>query len=141
ELVPGEPDEVERLAGRLGRFTAAAADASGRLARLDAEHWTGEAADLFRQAVGPVPRELTRAAEAFAAAARALSGYAGVLREAQASAARAIRLVEQSSLDAADAARDAARDLVARARAEVDEVGRVAAARLAELAADAPAGT
>ena len=138
-LVPGEPDEVERLAARLARFAAGAADASARLSRLDAEHWSGEAADLFRQAAGPVPRQLAGAGAAFAAAARALTAYARALREAQSTAARAIRLVAESTPDTAVTDREAARTMVERARGDVDEAGRAAAARLSELAADAPA--
>jgi Putative T7SS secretion signal domain len=138
ELVPGEPDEVERLAARLSRFAAGAGDASVRLRGLDSAHWSGAAAELFREAVGPMPQQLSRAGSAFTLAARALAGYARTLRDAQASAAQAIRLVEQSTPDSVAADRDAARQLVERARGEVAEASRVASARLSELAADAP---
>ncbi|HVQ91184.1 MAG TPA: hypothetical protein VMU51_09110 [Mycobacteriales bacterium] len=141
ELVPGQPDEVERLAARLARFAAGAADASVRLRGLDSAHWSGAAAELFREAVGPMPEELGQAGSAFALAARALSGYAQALREGQAAAGQAIRIVEQSTPDSATADRDQAREVVRRARGEVSEACRVAAARLAELAADAPASS
>ncbi|MEN3362635.1 MAG: hypothetical protein V7637_6617, partial [Mycobacteriales bacterium] len=49
ELIGGQPDEVERLAARLARFAAGAADASVRLRGLDSGHWSGGAADLFRE--------------------------------------------------------------------------------------------
>jgi hypothetical protein len=88
-----------------------------------------------------VPRQLTAAGAAFAAAARALAEYAEVLREAQAAAAAAVRLVEQSTPDSTAADRQTARGMVERARAEVAEAGRTAAARLAEAAADAPTGS
>jgi hypothetical protein len=140
ELVPGEPDEVERLAARLSRFATGAGDASVRLRGLDSAHWSGGAAELFREAVGPMPRQLARAGSAFTLAARALSGYARALRDAQAAAAQAIRLVEQSTPDSASADRAAARQLVERARGEVAEASRAASARLSELAADAPTG-
>jgi hypothetical protein len=140
ELVPGQPDEVERLAARLARFAAGAADASVRLQGLDSAHWSGGAAELFRAAVGPMPQQLSRAGAAFTLAARALTGYARALRDGQAAAARAVRLVEQSTPDSASADRDAARQLVERARVEVAEAGRAASARLRELVADAPAG-
>ena len=138
ELIPGEPAEIERLAGRLGRFATGAADASTRLGGLDAEHWSGTAADLFRQAVGPMPQQLSRAGGAFAMAARALTGYAQALREGQVTAGQAIQMVETATPDSAGADREAARRMVERARGEVAEAARVAAVRLSELAADAP---
>jgi hypothetical protein len=138
DLIPGEPDEVERLAGRLTRFASGAGDASLRLGELDPAHWSGQAAELFRQAVGPVPQQLSQAGTAFGLAARALLSYAAALREAQATAARAIRLVETSTPDTAGADRAEAGRLVERARGEAAEAGRIAAARLSELAADAP---
>jgi len=140
ELVPGDPDGVERLAARLTRLATGAGDASARLETLEAGSWAGEAGALFREAVREVPTGLTGAAAAFAAAARALTAYAAVLREGQATAARAVRLVEQSSPESAAPARQVARVLVARARAEVEDAGRAAAARLSEAAADAPVG-
>src|SRR5205823_3969041 len=92
-------------------------------------------------AVGPMPRQLGRAAEAFGAAARALSGYVAAVRTGQAAAATAVRLVEQSTPDSAAADRETARQLVERARAEVAEAARSATARLAETTADAPAAS
>jgi hypothetical protein len=141
DLVPGDADGVERLAARLDRFAIAARAASIRLTGAEPEHWSGQAAQLFRAAVGPVPRQLARAGAAFAAAARALTGYAAALRAAQAAATSAIRLVEQSTVHTRGQDQEAARRLVERARAELAEAARVAAARLAEAAADAPVGS
>lgn len=138
ELVPGEPDEVERLAARLTRFAASAGDAGARLGSLESGAWSGEAGQLFREAVGEVPSRLTRAAAAFGTAARALTAYARALREGQAVAARAVRMVEQSTPDTADADRQAATRLLAHARTEVEEAGRIAAERLTRAEADAP---
>ena len=138
ELVPGEPDEVERLAARLTRFAAGAGEAAVRLDALSRGAWSGEAGELFREAVGEVPASLTRAATAFASAARALTAYARTLREGQAAAARAVRLVERSTPESREADQQAASRLVARARTEVEEAGRAAAARLSQAAADAP---
>jgi hypothetical protein len=140
ELVPGQPDEVEQLAARLSRFAAGASEAAVRLRGLDSAHWAGQAAELFREAVGPMPEQLSRASAAFGAASRALSTYAQALRDGQASATQAIRVVEQSTPDSAAADRDHARELVRRAHSLVSEASRVAVARLAELASDAPAG-
>jgi hypothetical protein len=140
ELVPGDPDDVERLAARLARFAASSGEAAARLDRIDTEAWSGEAGELFREAVAPVPARLASAAAAFTTATRALSAYSRVLREGQATATRAIRLVEESTPQTETADRQTAAQWVARARTEVEEAGRAVAARLAEAAADAPAG-
>jgi uncharacterized protein YukE len=138
ELVPGEPDEVERLTARLAGFAATAGDAGARLGALESGAWSGEAGRLFRDAVGEVPSRLTRAAAAFQAAARALSTYGRVLRESQAEAARAIRMVERATPETRETDQQAAARLVERARLQVEEAGRLAAERLARAAADAP---
>jgi hypothetical protein len=140
ELVPGRPDEVERLAARLARFATSSGEAAARLDSIDERTWSGEAGQLFREAVGPVPARLTTAAGAFTAAARALTAYAAVLKEGQAAAARAVRLVEQSMPDSAEADRQIAVAWLARARTRVEEAGQAAAMRLGEATADAPAG-
>jgi hypothetical protein len=138
ELVPGEPDEVERLTARLAGFAATAGDAGARLGALGSGAWSGEAGRLFQDAVGEVPSRLTRAAAAFQSAARALSAYGRVLRESQAEAARAVRMVEQATPETRETDQQAAARLVERARLQVEEAGRVAAERLARAAADAP---
>lgn len=140
DLIPGEPDEVDRLAAQLTRIAVTAGDAGTRLSVLDAEVWTGESAQVFQGAIGDVPARLQRAAGAFGSAAQALRAYGRALREGQASAAGAIRIVEQATPEtlAADQARAAA--LVARATAEVDAAGRLAAERLARAEQDAPLG-
>ena len=138
DLVPGDPDEVDRLAARLGRIAVAAGDAAARLRTLDGTAWTGESAALFTAAVGDVPVRLDRAAAAFGAAGRALTGYAAALREGQAAAAEAVRMVERSSPETLAADREAAATLVARAGADVEAAGRLAAERLARAEADAP---
>jgi hypothetical protein len=139
ELVPGRPDDLERLGARLAGFAASAADAVSRLAAVESGVWAGQAGDAFREAGGEVPARFGRAATAFAAAARALRTYGQVLRESQAEAARAVRLVEQSTPESAAADRQTAAGMVARARSRADEAGRAAAAQLARAAADAPA--
>jgi hypothetical protein len=138
ELVPGEPDEVERLTARLAGFAVTAGEAGARLGGLESGAWSGEAGRLFRDAVGEVPSRLSRAAAAFEAAARALSAYGRVLRESQAEAARAVRLVEQATSESRDADLATAARMVEGARAQAEEAGRLAAERLARAAADAP---
>jgi uncharacterized protein YukE len=138
DLVPGDPDEVERVALRLTRVAAGAGDAAGKLEMLDADVWSGESAELYRGAIGDVPSRLTAAATAFGTAAQALRDYARVLRDAQASAANAVRMVERSTPERAAADRQAADALLARATEEVDTAGRLAAERLGRARADAP---
>ncbi|CAA9215806.1 MAG: hypothetical protein AVDCRST_MAG41-215 [uncultured Corynebacteriales bacterium] len=140
DLVPGEPDEVDRLAARLTRIAVTAGDAGSRLATLDAEVWTGESAQVFQGAIGDVPARLSQAAGAFGSAAQALTAYARALREGQATAAGAIRMVEQATPETLAAEQGRAAALVTRASAEVDAAGRLAAERLARAEADAPVG-
>jgi len=81
---------------------------------------------------------LTRAAEAFGTAALALRDYARALRDARSVATSAVRMVERSTPETAAADQQSADALLARATAEVDAVGRLAAERLARAQADAP---
>jgi hypothetical protein len=141
DLIPGNPDQVEQLAARLTRFAHGAGTASVRLTTLDSVAWSGLAAELFAQVVGDVPAHLGRAGSVFAVAARALSEYAEALREAQAEAAEAVRMVEQSTAESAAADQAAAQLRVQRARDAVAEAGQLAAARLADLTAIAPPPT
>jgi uncharacterized protein YukE len=138
ELIPGDPDGVEQVAARLARVAGSAGDAAGRLHTLGADGWTGEAAELYREAVGDVPDRLTRAAEAFGTAAQALRDYALALRDARSTAANAIRMVERSTAETAAADRQSADAMVARATADLDAAGRLAAERLARAQAEAP---
>ena len=92
DLVPGDPDAVERVALRLTRVATSASDVADKLETLEGDVWTGAAAELYRGAIGDVPTRLSGAAEAFAAAAQALRDYAGAPREAQATATQAVRM-------------------------------------------------
>jgi hypothetical protein len=138
ELVPGRPEEIERTAARLSRFATDAAGAAARLDGLDSTHWSGAAADLFRAAMGPMPGQLRQAADAFGLAGRALAGYAQAVRDGQATATRAVRLVEGSTPGTAAADQAEAARLVERARGEVEHAARSATTRLRQLAADVP---
>jgi hypothetical protein len=117
---------------------ASASDAAGKLQTLDTDVWTGQAAELYRGAIGDVPDRLTRAASAFGTAAQALRDYARALQDARAVAATAVRMVERSTPETAAADQQSADALLARATAEVDTAGRLAAERLGRAQADAP---
>lgn len=152
DLVPGDVDGVEALARRLGGFAQAAAGAGDQLRDVQAGSWVGPAGDAFRAQVGDLPRQLDRAAASFAAAQRALSSYAHVLREARGTAARAVDLhgdgdratarwqdaTEPGGHDPGEDARAAARRLLADARARVAAAGDAAASRLRAAAEHAP---
>ena len=138
ELIPGDADAVEQVAARLTRVASSAGDAAGKLHTLDTDVWAGEAAELYRGAIGDVPDRLARAAEAFGSAAEALRDYARALRDARSTAAGAVRMVERSTPETAAADRQSADALLARATADVDAAGRLAAERLARAQADAP---
>ncbi|HEV7653259.1 MAG TPA: hypothetical protein VGP36_00780 [Mycobacteriales bacterium] len=138
DLIPGDPDQVDQVAMRLTRVAASASDAAGKLEMLDADVWSGAAAELYRGAIGDVPSRLTGAATAFGTAAQALRDYARTLRDAQATAANAVRMVERSTPETAAADQQSADALLARATDEVDTAGRIAVERLARAQADAP---
>lgn len=141
DLVPGDPDEVERVALRLARVAVSASDAADRLRVLDTDVWTGESAQLYRAAIGDVPSRLSSAASAFGTAAQALRDYARALRDGRAAAVSAIRIVERSTPDTAAADQQSADALLSRTTDEVQAAGRLAADRLARAEAEAPQPT
>jgi hypothetical protein len=138
DLVPGDPDEVERVALRLTRVAVSASDAADRLRVLDTDVWSGESAELYRAAVGDVPSRLTAAASAFGAAAQALRDYGRALREGRSAAVNTGRMVERSTPETAASDQQAADALMARTTDEIEAAARLAADRLARAQADAP---
>ena len=152
ELVPGSPDEVERLAARLGRFARNAAEAARRLSGLDSEHWSGAAAERFRAAVSEVPDLMHQGSAAFDSAVRELTAYARTLREGQRVADRAIDLADQAAqattawrdgggqgADPGEELRQQSRRLADQAADDVRRAALAAAQRLGQVAARAPA--
>jgi hypothetical protein len=152
DLIPGNPDEVERLAARLARFGRNAADAAHRLSGLDSEHWSG-AAERFRAAVSEVPDHVRGGAAAFESAARELTGYAQTLREGQRAADRAIGLADEAArvtaawqgaggvgADPGESLRQQSRRLADEAVGDVRRAALAAAQRLGQVAAKAPTG-
>ena len=96
DLVPGAPEEVEAFAARLAVYADQAGEAAARLRAIDAGAWVGEAGDAFRAAIGELPTKLQRGCGAFWDAVYALRAYATALREAQATAARAIQILTEA---------------------------------------------
>ena len=97
ELIPGRPDEIEALAGRMGVLGTGLSAAAAELRAIDAGEWVGEAADAFRSVVGDEPDKYDTAGSAFQTAAGASRGFADVLRQAQGRAADAIDLFESAA--------------------------------------------
>jgi len=96
DIIPGLPEEVEALAARLVAYADQAGEAAARLRAIDGSAWVGEAGDAFREAIGELPAKLERGCDAFWDAVYALRSYATTLREAQATAARAIELFTEA---------------------------------------------
>lgn len=94
ELVPGYPDEIDRLAGSLGRFASRLLDAAASLRLLDSGSWSGSAGDAFRDLLSDEPRTFERAGLAFEEAAGAAARWAVASREAQSTALRAVLMFE-----------------------------------------------
>ena len=95
-LVPGDPGQLERLAGRCRTVADGLGGAAARVRAIDSGEWVGPAGDAFRAVVDVEPGRFDDAAHAFAATATAVQGYAAVLRDAQAGARAAITLAEHA---------------------------------------------
>ncbi len=96
EVVPGSPDDLDRLVARCRTVADGLGGAAARVRAVDSGEWVGPAGDAFRAVVDVEPARLDAAAGAFAATAGAVHGYAAVLREAQGSARAAITLHEHA---------------------------------------------
>ncbi|MGH8968871.1 MAG: putative T7SS-secreted protein [Actinomycetes bacterium] len=134
ELVPGSPDDLDRLVDRARTLAGGLGGAAARLRAVDAGEWVGPAGDAFRDVVDAEPERYETAAEAFAATAAAVAGYAAVLRDAQGEARRAITVYAEADT----ASRDRAEGLLAAARDLVREAGDRAARTVAAAWSAAP---
>lgn len=138
ELIPGDPDALDELAGTLGRFARGMGDGADRLGRIKTGSWTGYGGNAFRGIIDEQPAKFSTASDAFGRAQLAISRYAGVLRDAQRSAVLAVGqygIGEQASVawdrkgsDPGAADRDAARRKLNDARGQV-ELAALRAAR------------
>lgn len=154
DLLPGDPDTLEQLAGKLARLARTAGQAHSEVDAIDSEHWSGAAGEAFRAMAAPVPLHLGRARDALESAAHALRVHALTLRDGQAAAAQALRLAADA--DSATSAwqargatgadpgaelRDRAQRVLHAAREDVDAAARATARRLQVATADAPGPT
>ncbi|MGW4898822.1 putative T7SS-secreted protein, partial [Kitasatospora sp. NPDC004240] len=102
-LLHGDPKRIGEVAAHLKRFHDAFEKTGTALARLDHEHWKGEAAEAFRATFTPQPKGWLTAADACGKAAAALENYAHTVTWARGQAQEAVELrkAAQKKLDAA----------------------------------------
>ncbi|MDU0292960.1 WXG100 family type VII secretion target [Saccharothrix longispora] len=101
--VPGEPEQVRRIARRFGDICADATSAHARLdavgKRLGAATWTGAAAEAFGRSIADLLPDLRKMDVSFDRASHALTDYAAALEEAQNTARRARSDAQQAADD------------------------------------------
>ena len=73
DLVPGNPDDLERLVARCTTLARGLAGAADRIRAIHAGEWVGPAGDAFRQVVEDEPGRYATAAEAFAGTGAAVA--------------------------------------------------------------------
>lgn len=166
QLIPGKPEAIEEnvrvLRARADRANWAA---EGLQAIDTGDAWQGPAAQDFRDKFSYEPGKWFAAGDALESGASVLEDYASTLRWAQAQAAEAIQEWNQGQAatqqakaahdtamaqatannqpapaftDPGEASRQAARDILNRARAQLTEAGDLAAATLRHVTEDAP---
>ncbi|MCE7007993.1 hypothetical protein LWC34_35000 [Kibdelosporangium philippinense] len=97
DLIPGEPDEFGPTIDGLNKMGRAMRQAGDGLAKLDtAEHWSGPAADSFRNRFDARPEMWSRYGQVLNDVAGALTPYRDALAEAQQEAARAIEAYKRA---------------------------------------------
>ena len=152
DLVPGNPDDLERLVARCSTLARGLAGAADRIRAIHAGEWVGPAGDAFRQVVEDEPGRYATAAEAFAGTGAAVASYRLTLIDAQGSARRALAMLDDAEaasdawrrqeepppVDPGGEGRDRARALLNDARARVRAAGDQAARRTEAAWADAP---
>jgi uncharacterized protein YukE len=89
--VPGDPDEVERLAARYGRTATAIETAAEKLRSIaSADGWVGKAAVEFRDQARGTADSVERAYDRYHETSVALTNYAPSLATAQTNSAKAL---------------------------------------------------
>jgi RHS repeat-associated protein len=95
QLIHGSPGDIRSVAEQLHGFSGAFGQTASGLNGIDTSHWTGAAADAFREKYSPEPRKWQAAASASGDAGGALESYAGTVEWAQWQAREAIALYSQ----------------------------------------------
>ncbi|MEV5316541.1 putative T7SS-secreted protein [Streptomyces sp. NPDC052687] len=83
DWVPGKPPELDTLVEKLAGAAADFGQGAEQLRKLNTDPWQGEAAEVFRDTVKRLPKELDTALDAFVAASLAVLSYRNVLDAAQ----------------------------------------------------------
>jgi hypothetical protein len=165
ELIPGNSEAIEENARVLQARAERAGHAADGLQAIDTGAWEGPAATAFHEKFSYEPGKWFTASDALQAAAGTLEDYATTLRWAQAQATEAIAQWNQGQTttqqattahdqaaaqaaaqnqpppaftDPGEASRQAARDTLSRARAQLTEVGDATAGALRDQTAPAP---
>gem|GEM_PF-2431352 len=95
--MPGNPDELDRLAARLSVFGDGMSDAGAALTNVQAVGWRGPAAEAFSGLLDEQPDKYRTAGSSFTEAVGAIRSYTSVLRDAQAEAGRAVSIYEDAA--------------------------------------------
>ncbi|MFJ9149884.1 putative T7SS-secreted protein [Streptomyces sp. NPDC102270] len=90
ELIHGSTGDIEEAVRHLKAFAAAFESTGQALRKLDPGHWTGTAAESFRDSFTTHPKKWLTAADACTAAAQALASYAHTVSWARGQAGEAI---------------------------------------------------
>ncbi|MFK4098827.1 putative T7SS-secreted protein [Streptomyces sp. NPDC019531] len=90
ELIHGSTGDLDDTVRHLKAFASAFESTGQALKKLDPGHWTGTAADSFRESFTTHPKRWLTAADACTAAAQALAEYAHTVSWARGQAAEAI---------------------------------------------------
>src|SRR3954447_14040746 len=90
ELIHGSPGGIEEGVRHLKSFATAFESVGQALRKLDPGHWTGTAAESFRESFTTHPKKWLTAADACTAAAQALASYAHTVSWARGQAGEAI---------------------------------------------------
>lgn len=90
ELIHGSTGDIEETVQHLKAFATAFENTGQALKKLDPGHWTGTAAESFRESFTTHPKKWLTAADACTAAADALASYAHTVSWARGRAAEAI---------------------------------------------------
>lgn len=90
ELIHGSTGDIEEAVRHLKAFAAAFESTGQALRKLDPGHWTGTAAESFRESFTTHPKKWLTAADACTAAAQSLASYAHTVSWARGQAGEAI---------------------------------------------------
>ncbi|MFD5615135.1 putative T7SS-secreted protein [Kitasatospora sp. NPDC127060] len=96
ELLHGDAKKLSEAADHLQKLHDAFETAGQGMARLDTDHWSGQAADNFRAQFDPQPKLWLTAADACAKAGSALASYGHTVSWAQDQAKDAVRIWKEA---------------------------------------------